>query len=175
MTRRLFAVLAAALLAAVPTAASAQSISLAGGLAIPVGDLEKSASSGYNAALGLNFGAPLVPVGARIEGGINGFDYKSGASGNVRILSVSANGIFNLGMPYLIGGLGYYNRRISQTVLGATATSSESAAGINVGGGLRFPLGTLSPFAEVRYHAMLGDRAKGANLQYVPITFGIQF
>ncbi len=175
MSRRLFAVLAAGLLAAAPVSLRAQSLSLAGGLAVPVGDLRDGVNSGYNAALGLNFGAPLVPVGARLEGSINGFDYKNGGAGNVRIMNVTANGIFNLGMSYLIGGLGYYDRRIRETVLGSTVTDTERAAGLNIGGGLRLPLGTLSPFAEIRYHAMLGDKNKAANFQYIPITFGIQF
>lgn len=175
MSRRLFTVLAAGLLAAAPTTARAQSISLAGGLSLPTGDLQNGVNSGYNATLGLNFGAPLLPVGARLEGSINGFDYKGSATGDVRIMNVSANGIFNLGMPYLIGGLGYYDRRIKETVVGTTVTDNQGAVGINVGGGLRFPLGTLSPFAEIRYHAMLGDKNKAANFQFIPITFGLQF
>jgi hypothetical protein len=175
MTKRILTLLAVGVLAAAPVALHAQSISLAGGISQPNGDLSNGVGSGYNATLGLNFGAPLIPVGARIEGGLNGFNYKGGASGDVRIMNVTANGIFNLGMPYLIGGLGYYNRRINQTVLGTKVTDTQSAAGINVGGGVRFPLGTLSPFAEVRYHAMLGDKSKAANFQFIPITFGVQF
>jgi hypothetical protein len=114
-------------------------------------------------------------VGARVEGGLNGFSYKGGASGDVRIMNVTANGIFNMGMPYLIGGVGYYNRRINETVLGTKVTDTQSSAGLNVGAGIRLPLGTLSPFAEVRYHAMLGDKDKAANFRYIPITFGVQF
>lgn len=175
MSKRLFAVIAAGLLAAAPLAASAQSVSLAGGLALPVSDLKDGTDAGYNAAIGLNFGAPLVPFGARIEGGINGFNFKNNVNGDVRIMSVTANGIFNLGMPYLIGGLGYYNRRIKLEGITGSSSNSESAAGINIGGGIRLPLGTLSPFAEIRYHAMLGDANKAANYQFIPITFGIQF
>ncbi|MEO7857317.1 MAG: hypothetical protein ABIU76_09970 [Gemmatimonadaceae bacterium] len=175
MSKRLLAVIAAGLMAVAPVAVNAQSVSLAGGLALPVSDLKDGADAGYNAAIGLNFGAPLVPFGARIEGAINGFNFKNNVNGDVRILNVTANGIFNLGMPYLIGGLGYYNRRIKFENLGVSSSDSESAAGINIGGGIRLPLGTLSPFAEIRYHAMLGDKDKQANFQFIPITFGIQF
>ena len=175
MTRRLLSLLAVGLLAAAPASLHAQSISLAGGLSQPNGDLSNGVGSGYNATLGFNFGAPLIPVGARIEGGLNGFNYKGGASGDVRIMNVTANGIFNLGMPYLIGGLGYYNRRTNETVLGSRVTDTQSAVGVNGGVGMRFPLGTMSPFAEVRYHAMLGDRTKAANFRFIPITFGVQF
>lgn len=172
MSRRLFAVLAAGLLAAAPAALRAQSISLAGGLALPTGDLNNSEQSGYTATLGLNFGAPLVPVGARLEGSINGFDHKNNVAGNLRVMSATANAIFNLGMPYIIGGLGYYNARVQVTSLGVTSETTRDGVGLNIGGGVRFPLGTLSPFAEVRYHQMLGNND---GIKFIPITFGIQF
>jgi hypothetical protein len=173
MSRRLFAVLTAGLLATAPASLHAQSVSLAGGLALPVSDMGNTEQSGYNATLGLNFGAPLVPVGARLEGSISGFNHKNNVAGDTRVMSLTANAIFNMGMPYLIGGLGYYNGKSKFTALGITTEGSSDGAGINIGGGLRFPLGTLSPFVEVRYHQMLGDKNK--NVKFVPITFGIQF
>ena len=175
MTKCFFTTVAACLLLISPASAAAQSVSIAGGLSQPNGDLGNGVSSGYNATVGLNFGAPLIPLGARIEGGINGFNYKGGATGNVRIMNVTANGIFKLGLPYLIGGLGYYDRRINDTVLGSNVTDTQRALGFNVGGGVSLPLGLLSPFVEARYHAMLGDETKGANFQFIPITFGVKF
>jgi len=172
MTRRLLAVLAAGLLAAAPSSLQAQSISIAGGLALPVSDVADSYQSGYNGTLGLNFGAPLIPVGARIEGSINGFNQKGSGSGDLRVLSATANATFGLGMPYIIGGLGYYNARIKATVGTLTGEQTESGAGINIGAGLSFPLPALSPFVEVRYHQMLGDND---SIKFVPITFGIKF
>jgi hypothetical protein len=169
MTRRLLAVLAAGLLAAAPASLHAQSISLAGGLSLPVSDFGNLEQSGYNATVGFNFGAPLVPVGARVEGSINGFNHKNNVSGDTRILSATANGIFNLGMSYAIGGVGYYNTRAK---FGALAERTTNSAGFNIGGGLRFPLGTLSPFVEVRYHQLTGDND---GIKFIPITFGIQF
>jgi hypothetical protein len=182
MTRRLLAVLALGALVAAPAVLPAQgstSILLSAGLSLPVSDLANTFNSGYNVNLGLNFGAPVVPVGARLEAGVSSFDRKSG-SGNVRIASGTANAIFNLGptsaAPYLIGGLGIYNRRFSdQTIFGSTVTQDKTQAGINVGGGLRFPLTGISTFLEVRYHAMLGNAGDRTNYQYVPITFGVQF
>lgn len=174
MIRKLLTLLAVGLLAVAP-ATQAQSISVAGGLSQPNGELSNGVSSGYNAALGFNFGAPLIPLGARIEGGLNGFNYKGGANGNVRIMDVTANGIFNMGMTYLIGGVGYYDRRISEMVVGQNVTDTQRSAGLNGGLGMRLPLGTMSPFVEVRYHAMLGDKAKAANFRFIPITFGVQF
>jgi hypothetical protein len=181
MTRRLLAVLAAATLAAAPTALRAQgstSILVSGGLSIPVGDLSDGANSGYNVNVGLNFGAPIIPVGARIEGGLNSFNLKGGG-GDVRMVSGTANAILNLGptsaAPYLIGGLGIYNRRISSTFAGITSADTKNVAGVNIGGGLRFPLGALSTFVEARYHAMLGNTNEATKFQFIPITFGVSF
>lgn len=170
MTRRLFAVLAAGLLATAPVTLRAQSISLAGGLSLPVSDFGNIEQSGYNATLGLNFGAPLVPVGARIEGSINSFNHQNNVSGDTRVLGVSANAILGLGMPYLIGGVGYYAAR--STYGGTLTSNTNNSAGFNVGAGLSFPLPSLSPFVEVRYHQLMGDND---GIKFVPITFGIKF
>jgi hypothetical protein len=74
------------------------------------------------------------------------------------------NAVFNLAeiptSPYLIGGVGIYNSKFSNL-------DSETAMGLNLGGGLRFPVGDLTTFFEVRYHLMLGDREVGANLQFI--------
>ena len=191
MTRRLLAVLIAGAfaLALAPTALRAQastSILVSGGLSLPLSNLSDQVNSGYNINLGLNIGAPIVPVGARLEVGYNSFDGKSGGAfsgGTARVISGTANAILNLGptsaAPYLIGGLGIYNFRGSSTfsTIGGTTTVSSDAtkAGVNVGGGLRFPLAGISTFLEARYHVMLGDRADFTNSQFIPITFGIQF
>jgi hypothetical protein len=179
MTRRLLAVLAAGALLATPAVSRAQSTSIlvSGGLSVPVSDLSDVANSGYNVNLGLAFGAPLIPVGARIEAGFSSFEGKGGG-GTARIASGTANAVLNLGptgaAPYLIGGLGIYNRRLSDDgPLGGS--DSKTTAGVNIGGGIRFPLGGISTFLEARYHVMLGKSDEFTNLQFIPISFGVQF
>jgi hypothetical protein len=172
MTNRLLTLFAAGLLAAAPAVTHAQSISLAGGLSMPTSDLADGTQSGYNGTIGLNFGAPLIPVGARVEGSINGFNGKgSASSSSLRVLSGTANAIVGLGMPYLIGGLGYYSATVKSGIA-AIGDQTESGAGFNIGAGFSFPLPSLSPFVEVRYHQMLGDND---GIKFVPITFGIKF
>jgi hypothetical protein len=181
MTRRLLAVLVAGALAAAPSALSAQvstSLSIAGGLSLPQGDLGKDVSSGYNAAVGLNIGALLLPVGFRIEGAYNSFNAKNqpiGVTGDEQIISGTANVTLGLGLPYLIGGLGYYSAKATATSGTTTVIGTQSAMGVNIGAGVRFPLGVMTTFVEARYHKMMGDANKGAAESYVPITFGIQF
>jgi hypothetical protein len=172
MRSSLFAALIAGMLALSPQLSSGQArFGVAGGLAVPVSDLGDDADMGYNVAASLNFGGTHVPIGARIEGAINGFSLKN-FDDDVRILDLTANAIANIGQqsnsPYLIGGLGIYNSKV------ATA-DSKSAVGINLGGGLRFPIGDLTTFFEARYHLMLGDRTDLANYQFIPITFGVVF
>ncbi len=175
MTRKLFTVLAVGMLTAAPVALHAQSTSLvvAGGLAMPTGNLGTSTQSGYNAALGLSIGAPLVPVGVRLEAGLNGFNFKNNVAGDFRVVSGTANATFSLGAPYLIGGLGYYSARQKTTLVGTTTEVTHNGMGLNAGAGLKFPLGVISPFVEVRYHMMFGDANK--DVKFVPITFGVSF
>ena len=173
MLRQICAVLlGTALSFASPSLMRAQAaLSLSGGLAVPVGDLGDYADLGYNVAAGINFGGTRLPIGLRFEGALNGFGLKD-IDEDVRVLNGTANAVVNFSQkadsPYLIGGLGIYNSKFG-------SDDSESAIGVNLGGGLRFPLGGLSTFLEARYHAMLGDRDRGANLKFIPITFGIVF
>jgi hypothetical protein len=178
MSRRLLAALAAGVLLAIPASSHAQSMSflVSGGLSVPMSDLSDVSNSGYNVNVGLAFGAPLIPLGARIEGGFSSFDAKGGGA-TTRVASATANAILNLGSmgvsPYLIGGLGIYNRRLSSDLF--NASDSKTTAGVNIGGGIRFPLGGISTFLEARYHVMLGNSAEATNLQFIPISFGVQF
>jgi opacity protein-like surface antigen len=181
MTRRLLAVLAAGALAAAPATAHAQlrtSFSLAGGLAAPVGDLADRVDAGYNLAGAVNLAAPLMPIGIRLELGYNGFNGRTSpiAYTDHRIVSGTVNATLALGLtgasPYLIGGVGAYNRRY---VAAAGTSSDRTAGGFNAGGGLRFPLGTVSTFIEARYHQMLGNTIDGTNYQFIPITVGVNF
>ena len=173
MRTSMVALVAAGLLGLVPRDdADAQArFSVAGGIAAPMSDLGDVADLGYNVAAGINFGGSWLPIGARVEGSLNSFGLKDFPE-DVRLLNATANAVVNLGQqresPYLIGGLGLYNSRFGRA-------DSENAAGVNLGGGLRFVIGELNTFFEARYHAMLGDADAGANLQYVPITVGVMF
>lgn len=170
------ALLGAALAVAPSTLLAQRSLSLAAGASAPVGDLGDVTDLGYNVALGLNLGGTSRPVGARLEGGYNSFAFKEG-DGSYRIISGTANAVVNFSQaadsPYLIGGVGAYNSKAS--IDNRNTADSRTVVGINIGGGLRFPLSGLSTFLEARYHATLGERAEGTNNRFIPITFGIMF
>ena len=172
MLRRFSAVLLGSALLCMPAASlrPQAALSVSGGLAAPVSDLGDVADIGYNVAAGLNFGGTRLPIGLRFEGALNGFGLKD-INEDVRILNATANAVVNFSQksdsPYIIGGLGIYNTKFSDF------DNSENGAGVNLGGGLRFPLGTLNTFFEARYHAILGERNRG--MQLIPITFGVVF
>jgi hypothetical protein len=172
MRRSLCATIVAALaLCPLRPAVGQARVVVAGGLAAPMSDLSDVADFGYHIGAGLDVRGLLPPLGLRIEGALSGFGRKT-IDEEVRVLDLTANALVDIGTqtnsPYLIGGLGLYNSKFGDA-------DSESAIGVNLGGGLRFPIGRLDTFFEARYHAMLGERAAGANLQFLPITFGIVF
>jgi Outer membrane protein beta-barrel domain len=172
MRSSLFAILVAGAIALSPQASSGQArFGISGGLAAPVSDLDDVAEPGYNVAAALHFGGTHVPLGARLEGSLNGFSLDENED-NARILNLTLNAVANFGQrptsPYLIGGLGLYNSKVA-------SLDAQNTLGINVGGGLRFPIGHLTTFVEARYHLMFGDRTDFANFQFIPLTFGVVY
>ena len=182
MKRRLLAGIVAGTLLTAPATLHAQlrtSLTIAGGLSAPVSTLADQADAGYNAAAGLAFSSRLVPAGVRIEAGLNGVNGRGSgvtATPNIRIVSGTVNGTWAIGpvddSPYLIGGVGAYNRRYE---LNGTPSPDRTAWGFNVGAGLHFPLGAMSTFVEARYHQMLGNDADGTSYRFIPVTFGVSF
>ena len=102
-------------------------------------------------------------------------------TGNVDLIGASANVVLSLTQsvvrPYLIGGVGVYNRRVSQDITGTidefrSLRDEQTDLGFNGGFGLAF--GGLGPavFVEARYHsvATTPERTK-----FVPVVIGISF
>lgn len=170
--RRILAVfvVGAALTTAASTAEAQRpfSIGLSAGAAIPLSDLSDSHKVGYNAAAHLGINMPASPIGFRLEGFYNSFqgDFMNEeariAGGNVNITYAFGG----TGMrPYVIGGVGSYNVKRNDI------PPSRTDFGINAGVGAKFQLSGLGTFVEARLHTISGDD----QLQYVPITFGIEF
>lgn len=181
-TRRSLALLAAGALAILPATATAQlrtSLSVAGGVTAPVNTLADRADAGYNLAGAVSFGSPLTPVGIRLEAGFNSLNGRTTSLlryTDTQVITGTVNATLAMGRtfssPYLIGGVGMYDRRYSAD---AGTSSHLTTGGFNVGAGFRFPLGTVNTFVEARYHQMLGNAADGTDYRFVPVTFGIAF
>ena len=163
------ALVLAAILCTAPALHAQTSINIAIGAAVPTGDAGDLVDMGYNATVGVGIKPPLAPLGLRIEGMFNSFEFKSpAADASQRVLAATANGTYTM-MPqiYLIGGAGMYNSKAS-----TSGSPSSTDFGFNVGAGVNIPLTGFGTYAEARFHHISGD---GGNFQFIPITFGIRF
>jgi opacity protein-like surface antigen len=125
------------------------------------------------------------------------------AGGRTSVWALTFNPVLHLNPhgkvdPYVTSGFGVYHVNLSLTepfnetvftcdpffgfCFPQTATVNEVVAsfrttkgGFNVGGGLSFPIGSsrMRFFTEARYHRMFSSA--GADLTYVPVTFGIRW
>ncbi len=153
------------------TSAEAQrpvSVGLAAGLSAPISDFADEYKMGWNATGSLGFNFPASAVGVRFEGFYNSFEGEND-NPTARIAGATANLLYHLGgqtvRPYVIGGVGAYNTKVS-------GFDGETDFGINAGLGFKFALGTLTTFAEARLHTVAIDPD---DIQFIPITFGIEF
>jgi len=168
---------------AVPAVSSAQdmarpiSLGLSGGLSMPTGDLGDRADAGYVLA-GHVYYKPASIQALRFRGDVS-FDRWSvknadaSADASTRSVGVLANAIFDFATngtstvkPYVIGGLGIFNRKSSMV-----DAESATDVGIQVGGGLEFQLAGFSTFTEVKYVNVFAD----GRFAWIPISFGVRF
>ena len=166
----------AAILFTAPQAVAQMSVSIAAGAALPMGDAADNLKMGYNATLGLGFKPPLAPIGARIEGMFNAFEFKDAAFSDVgfRALALTANAtvgapLLPMPMTYLIGGVGMYSSQLTGI---DPAPDADNDFGFNIGLGINIPLTGFGTFIEARYHHVPGD---GGAFKFLPITVGIKF
>ncbi|NUQ91514.1 MAG: outer membrane beta-barrel protein [Gemmatimonadaceae bacterium] len=181
MTKRIMlGVAAAALSLAVAAPAHAQAhIGVSAGASFPTGDFGDAVSSGYNVNGIIGVSMPMSPIGFRGEVGWNSFDFKGGGNDKTRVLNGTANIVIQPSTmmpakPYIIGGVGAYNVKVSGSTVNALLGSSQSdtKVGFNAGVGLKFGLGDLATFLEARYVTI---NTEGASLNYIPVSFGITF
>jgi len=174
----MLAVAAFALMAPIALAQAQLKFGVAGGASLPNGDLGDAAETGYHLMATAGIQPPLAPVGLRIDGMWNQFNFKSPSTANVRVMALTANAVMSMPgamvvKPYAIGGVGMYNSKASTT--GAT---SSNDLGVNIGAGVSFGLAGFSAFGEVRLHNVFPEQpASGpkTNFRFIPVTFGITF
>jgi hypothetical protein len=166
------AALAAALLIAPVVLANAQlatSLSVAAGASLPIGSFGDAHDVGYHALVGVGLQAPLTPLGFRFEGVFNEFERTSSNANATRVYGGIANGLVYLEGGhtgfYVIGGVGAYRVERPSVIDG-----NLNELGVNIGGGYRFALTGFSAYVESRYHHIVN-----ANVNFIPITFGVTF
>lgn len=166
---------AIAIFASASSAQSTKPVSLgiSAGAAIPVSDLGKDYTTGYNGTVSLGFNSYGSPIGLRIDGMYNHLSHQgSGSNSALQISSANANLVYALPgtgiRPYLIGGGGIYG--LKSDIRGAATTTKF---GLNGGLGASFPLSGFNTFVEGRLHHVFTD--DGFSTNFIPVTFGISF
>jgi hypothetical protein len=139
-----------------------------------VGIVAPTSGSGFSAGLDV-MGAierrvvPTLPVALRVEVGWDRLGLAGFAVGAENITRVALDAIVDPLLPgtrlrpYVVAGVGVYY----VSLFGYHSTNP----GINIGGGLRYPIGPIHAFVEVRYHI---DYASAAAITFVPVQFGVR-
>ena len=173
-------ILGAAALALVLSASTVQaqkpmSFGIALGASKATGDGSEQVNLGFHALGTLAWAPPTLPVGVRFDAMFNQFGFDGGGDSKLNIMGVNANATWGMPMaaspisPYLIGGLGMYQAKITNCDLCGDA---ETKLGFNVGVGTKFALSGFGTFAEIRYHSI---QTEGSSTTFIPISFGIMF
>lgn len=103
-------------------------------------------------------------------------------TGNVNLIGGTANIVLPLTQsvvkPYLIGGVGIYNRRVSQNVAGTVdefqSLKDSQSRKVGYNGGVGLSIGGVGPsfFIEARYHSVATEPDK---TRFVPVVLGFSF
>jgi hypothetical protein len=181
------AALAFAFLLGAPAAhAQGAQFSLGGGLGVPLGDFDDAAKLGWHGLAAVSFVPEGWPVGIQIDGSYQQFSLDDGFTGadglKNRLIQGTGNIVFAFNTapdaqfrPYLIGGGGVYNSKITgeDDAGGVIDTDgSDTNFGINAGAGFNFGAGGAALFIEGRFHNVFTE---GSNTQFIPISLGIRF
>jgi len=179
MNRSLFLVFAATIAVASPAFAQ-QSVppaaptigasgGVGGGIAVPLGSLNKTHSAGYTLSGLVDFSAAEQPYSFRAELLFQHYDRKASAPVGTRSMNITSLGASVLARSankgasstFVIGGIGVYK-----------LTDGGTKPGVNAGVGLEVPLTFFIGMADVRLHYVLTD---GKPAVTIPITIGARF
>lgn len=191
----------AVMLVAMPSLAAAQGpgigIGFAAGSNVPKADYGDAAKEGLvlNGFVELRTASRLSVRGSlfwsrsdmdnpliRSNGGITLPDNPNyNVTGDVDLLGASLDLTMSLTrgalQPYLVGGVGAFQRRVSQDVEGAVdefrhLSRKDTDIGYNGGLGLRLVFGGAALFAEARYYSVSTDPSR---TNFVPVVVGLAF
>ncbi len=175
MKRITFAVAALACLAGVGSLpAQGVRFGVGGGLLMPMGDYNTADKPGFIFGAGVVFPVGTAPVAVRVEGSYSQTSH-DGIDGNSKIMGGMASLVYSFTgggsvTPYVLGGVGFYNLKV--TIPSFAVDTSVSKIGFGGGGGLRFAMGSASLFVEARY---MNIATSGGSTSFVPIIAGVSF
>jgi opacity protein-like surface antigen len=150
---------------------TAARLGIVAGVTAPVGVYGSDKHAGYHFGLLFDIGVPATPLEFRIDGALHEMRY-SGNSTKDQILMASGSALLAVPtrsfiVPYVLGGVGFYN---SQRFL-FESTDRSTTRGWSAGGGVRFELTDVTMFVEARYHRTSGD----GGIRILPVSLGVFF
>ncbi|MEA2762512.1 MAG: hypothetical protein QOD47_1796 [Gemmatimonadaceae bacterium] len=154
-------------------------LGIGGGVAIPVGKISNTQSSGFNGLVALALGVADLPIGVRFDGMYNSFSRKTITSPptstyGFRVAGILGNLIYafpgTTAKSYVVAGGGLYNTKFDNA-----GSKAENHWGLNGGAGITFAVGPLASFLEARYHFISREPTKGGVIHFVPVTLGVMF
>ena len=152
---------------------SAQRIMVGGGLLMPMGDYKTVDKMGFIGQAGVGF--PAGPIGIRIEADYGQTSHKNGADGNSKIIGGMGAAVYHFKTPagvkpYVLGGVGMYNVKV--TVPSLSIDQSETKFAFGVGAGLEMKMTSMSLYLEAKY---MNIATSGSATTFIPITVGLRF
>jgi hypothetical protein len=182
--KRLPYLLAASALASIVLSGQASgqktyALGVGGGVAIPVGKLSDTQTTGFNGIVALALGVAEMPIGVRFDAIYNSFSRKDIPTPPTntyafRIAGLLGNLIYafpgTTAKSYIVAGGGLYNTKFD-----IAGTKAENHWGLNAGLGVTFAVGPVASFLESRYHFISREPTKGGVIHFVPITLGVMF
>ena len=180
------AVLAVGVLLGAPALnAQGAEFSLGGGVGVPLDEFDDDAKLGWHGLAAISFVPNGWPVGIQFDGSYQQYSLDDGVFGpgfdglKNRLIMGTGNIVFKFKTseestfrPYLIGGGGVYNSKITGADdPGDVLPGGETNFGINAGAGFDFKAGSAGLFVEGRFHNIFDD---GADTKFIPISLGIR-
>ena len=174
--------LALALSAQVAQAQGGLSFGLGAGVVVPSGSMADLNSTGYTGQASLRMQPAASPLGFQVDGFYTRLGLQNDIDGHSQMIGGTANAVYafsgaSAARPYLIGGLGVYNTKLT---LDGFGSGSDTKFGANAGAGFDFKLGAASLYAEGRFHTIFKAAVDAETLQettayMIPITVGLRF
>jgi outer membrane protein W len=174
--------LALALSAQVAQAQGGLSFGLGAGVVVPSGSMADLNSTGYTGQASLRMLPATSPLGFQVDGFYTRLGLQNDIEGHSQMIGGTANAVYafsgaSAARPYLIGGLGVYNTKLT---LDGFGSGSDTKFGANAGAGFDFKLGAASLYAEGRFHTIFKAAVDAETLQettayMIPITVGLRF
>ena len=174
--------LALALSAQVAQAQGGLSFGLGAGVVVPSGSMADLNSTGYTGQASLRMQPAASPLGFQVDGFYTRLGLQDDIAGHSQMIGGTANAVYafsgaSAARPYLIGGLGVYNTKLTLDGLGS---GSDTKFGANAGAGFDFKLGAASLYAEGRFHTIFkaavdADTQQETTAYMIPITVGLRF